>query len=112
MCDGRSADARDETMEPELKGYEGLRSANLYADPISVAEVYGYDAVGHAEWAVSKWERRCNEREKSLAEKGGWKGTQRTQSRKDALGIDAETRWKFMGWFERGVDHGGGESKL
>ena len=113
MSDGETADARDKTMEAELKGQESTRSANLYRDPLAVAAVYGYDVVGHAEWAVSDWERRRRIAEaKTLAEKGGWRERKGVGSEKDALGIDAETRWKYMGWFEKGVGDGSGGSKL
>lgn len=100
MLEGEEAEKRNATMEPELRGVpeEGrlLRSANLYGDPGCVAAVYGYDVVGHADWAVVEWVREnralCTQ---SLGQKGGWG---RTEGR-DELGIDGRERWKWMGWF-------------
>lgn len=63
LPDGPAQEARDRAMEPELggKGKEGLgkkgmliRSPNLYADPKTILEVYGYDAERHADEELYK----------------------------------------------------------
>jgi len=51
--DGPMQQARDKAMEPELRGEPMLRSPNLYSDPRTVLEVYGYDAEGHAEQEIA-----------------------------------------------------------
>ena len=55
LPEGEAQRARDEAMAPELRGEPVLRSPNLYADPTTVLEVYGYDAEAHAERAVEEW---------------------------------------------------------
>ncbi|CAK3960276.1 Salicylate hydroxylase [Lecanosticta acicola] len=49
LPDGPAAEARDKTMQPELSGQVPMKSANLYGDPTTVLECYGYDAEQHAE---------------------------------------------------------------
>jgi salicylate hydroxylase len=82
---GEEAAKRDAAMKHELDngGTVLTRSPNLYADPQTVREVYGYDAQTHAVKAVEK--------ETSVKEKmvdRGW--------RKD---IRKETWDDVMGWF-------------
>lgn len=55
LPDGPEQDARDKAMEPELEGRYTVRSSNLYGDPRTVLEVYGYDAEAHAEAALEKY---------------------------------------------------------
>jgi salicylate hydroxylase len=44
LPDGPAADARNKSMEPELRGETPIRSANLYSDPTTVLECYGKPA--------------------------------------------------------------------
>lgn len=53
LPDGPAQQARDRAMSPELKNEPLLRSPNLYGDPRTVLEVYGYDAEAHAEEEVA-----------------------------------------------------------
>ncbi|KAF2095983.1 FAD/NAD(P)-binding domain-containing protein [Rhizodiscina lignyota] len=104
MLDGEDADARDATMAPELTGAaergELLRSANLYGDPQCVAQVYGYNVIEHADWAVDDWTRRMRAvGQRALGERGGWG---KKDDGKDVLGIDGRENWKWMGWFAKG----------
>lgn len=55
LPDGPGQQARDEAMRPELEGKFLVRSSNLYDDPLTVWEVYGYDVEGHAVDAVEKF---------------------------------------------------------
>ena len=58
LPDGPLQRARDEAMAPEIEdgGRRYLvRSSNLYADPKTVLDVYGYDVEGHAEDAIEKY---------------------------------------------------------
>lgn len=55
LPDGPAADARDRTMRGELEGQIRMRSANLYGDPITVLECYGYDVEAHATDAIAAW---------------------------------------------------------
>lgn len=41
-------------MAPEPEGKYQVRSSNLYGDPQTVLEVYGYDVDIHAEEALSQ----------------------------------------------------------
>jgi hypothetical protein len=36
-------------LKPELRNAPAMRSPNLYSDPVTVLEVYGYDVEAHAE---------------------------------------------------------------
>ena len=56
--DGPEQEARDASMAPELRGEQLIRSPNLYGDPATVLEVYGYDVEAHAESAVAAYLRR------------------------------------------------------
>lgn len=55
LPDGPAQHARDESMAAELRGEVPIRSANLYGDPGSVLECYGYDAEVHADEAIAAW---------------------------------------------------------
>jgi len=63
LPDGPAQRRRDEAMRVELKGGPFLRSPNLYADPWTVLEVYGYDSEAHAEGAVGALLRRKRARQ-------------------------------------------------
>jgi len=52
LPDGPKQQARDAAMAPELEGKYQVRSSNLYGDPQTVLDVYGYDAEIHAEEAL------------------------------------------------------------
>ncbi|UKZ53518.1 hypothetical protein TrVGV298_007310 [Trichoderma virens] len=81
LPDGPQSRLRDMSMSTELEGKYFIRSSNLYGDPQTVLEVYGYDAEGHAEESLGRFLN------------GG----------KDA--VDADTgvllsmENKYMGWF-------------
>ncbi|OAP61681.1 salicylate hydroxylase [Fonsecaea erecta] len=55
LPNGPEQRARDAAMAPELEGKYYVRSSNLYGDPQTVLEVYGYDAEAHAETALHKY---------------------------------------------------------
>jgi salicylate hydroxylase len=55
LPDGPAADARDRSMRVELDGEVPIRSANLYGDPTTVLECYGYDAEAHADEEIATW---------------------------------------------------------
>lgn len=55
LPDGPEQQARDRAMAPELSGKYYVRSSNLYGDPQTVLEVYGYDAEKHADTALAKY---------------------------------------------------------
>lgn len=55
LPDGPEQEARDKLMKPELEGKYYVRSSNLYGDPQTVLEVYGYDVERHAETALEKY---------------------------------------------------------
>jgi salicylate hydroxylase len=55
LPDGPQQRARDAAMAPELEGKYYVRSSNLYGDPQTVLDVYGYDVEGHAETALTKY---------------------------------------------------------
>ncbi|KAG9251912.1 salicylate hydroxylase [Emericellopsis atlantica] len=55
LPDGPEQQARDKAMEAELQGKYYVRSSNLYGDPQTVLEVYGYDAEVHADTAVATY---------------------------------------------------------
>ena len=52
LPDGPEQEARDKAMKSELEGRYHVRSSNLYGDPRTVLEIYGYDVEGHAESAL------------------------------------------------------------
>ncbi|KAJ5628384.1 Salicylate hydroxylase [Penicillium lividum] len=55
LPDGPLQQGRDAAMAPELEGTYFVRSSNLYGDPQTVLDVYGYDVQGHAEDAIRKF---------------------------------------------------------
>jgi salicylate hydroxylase len=55
LPDGPEQQARDAAMAPELEGKYFIKSSNLYGDPQTVLDVYGYDVEAHAEVAVAKY---------------------------------------------------------
>lgn len=58
MLGDAEAANRDAAMRREIDGTGALtRSSNLYNDPTTVLEVYGYDAHAHATRMVSEWHR-------------------------------------------------------
>ena len=52
LPEGQAARNRDKATEVELSGEQPMRSPNLYADPATVLDVYGYDARARADEAV------------------------------------------------------------
>lgn len=79
--DGPAQRARDATMTPELEGKYLLRSANLYGDPQTVLDVYGYDAEAHADAALAKY---LNKGKKPAH---------------PVTGVTPEFQEKYMDWF-------------
>jgi salicylate hydroxylase len=61
LPDGPEQVARDKAMAPELEGKYYVRSSNLYGDPQTVLDIYGYDAEEHAETALAKFLGRGRE---------------------------------------------------
>ncbi|KAK5144085.1 hypothetical protein LTR04_001681, partial [Oleoguttula sp. CCFEE 6159] len=55
LLDGPAQEARDRAMMKELDGEQLLRSPNLYADPATVLDVYGYNAEAHADDELVKF---------------------------------------------------------
>lgn len=55
LPDGPEQRARDKAMEPELSGKYLVRSSNLYGDPQTVLDVYGYDVESHADTALATY---------------------------------------------------------
>ncbi|KAL1898850.1 hypothetical protein Sste5346_003260 [Sporothrix stenoceras] len=53
LPDGPAQQARDAVMAPELQGQYYVKSSNLYGDPKTVLDVYGYDAEQHADTALA-----------------------------------------------------------
>jgi len=53
LPDGAAQQARDRAMAVELKGEVPMRSPNLYGDPTTVLECYGYDAEKHADEEIA-----------------------------------------------------------
>lgn len=51
--DGPATEARDKAMAVELRGETPTRSPNLYGDPTTVLECYGYDAEKHADEEIA-----------------------------------------------------------
>jgi salicylate hydroxylase len=75
LPDGPAQQARDAAMAPELEGKYYVRSSNLYGDPQTVLEVYGY-----AETALAKYLNKGKEPA-------------------DEEGITVSLRRKYMDWF-------------
>ena len=55
LPDGPAQEARDKSMACELNGEVPIHSANLYGDPSTVLECYGYDAEAHADEEIATW---------------------------------------------------------
>lgn len=81
LPDGPLQQGRDKAMAPELQGKYFVRSSNLYGDPQTVLDVYGYDVEGHANDAVQKY---CN---------GG------NEYAHPVTGITPGMQRKYMDWF-------------
>lgn len=81
LPDGPQQRSRDAAMAEELEGKYFVRSSNLYDDPQTVLEVYGYDAEAHADEALA---RHMN----------GGKDTAHAQT-----GVVPAVSDKYMGWF-------------
>lgn len=81
LPDGPAQRARDAAMEAELRGEPVVRSSNLYSDPATVLEVYGYDAEAHADREIAAFHNR------------------QIQPRDERTGITAEQAEKYMNWF-------------
>lgn len=88
LPDGPEQQARDKSMELELQGKYFVRSANLYGDPQTVLEVYGYDAEEHAETALATYLNHG--REPLLPE----------------TGVARSFQNKYMDWFREASGHG------
>ena len=78
--DGPAQEARDACMAPELRGEQLIRSPNLYGDPATVLEVYGYDVEAHAESAITAY-------------------LQRRESADPKTGVTKPLENKYMNWF-------------
>ena len=78
--DGPEQEARDACMAPELRGEQLIRSPNLYGDPATVLEVYGYDVEAHAESAIAAY-------------------LQRRESADPKTGVTKPLENKYMNWF-------------
>jgi salicylate hydroxylase len=81
LPDGPQSRQRDAAMATEMEGKYFIRSSNLYGDPQTVLEVYGYDAESHAEEAVSR-------------ELNGGK-----EAADPETGVQRSVENKYMGWF-------------
>ena len=84
LPDGPEQQARDAAMLPELNRQPFMRSPNLYGDPATVLEVYGYDAEAHAESAFVRY-------------------LQRREPAHPQTGITKSMEDKYMNWFRPGV---------
>ena len=80
--DGPEQEARDASMAPELGGEQFIRSPNLYGDPATVLEVYGYDVEAHAESAITAY-------------------LQRREAADPKTGVTKPLENKYMNWFIR-----------
>lgn len=58
--EGPGTEARDKAMEPELRGETPMRSPNLYSDPTTVLECYGYDCEKHAQEEITTFLNQGN----------------------------------------------------
>lgn len=81
LPDGLQSRQRDAAMATEMEGKYFIRSSNLYGDPQTVLEIYGYDVEGHADEALS---RVLNEGKDAVDPK---------------TGVQRTTENKYMGWF-------------
>jgi len=80
LPDGPEQQARDAAMSTELTGQPFLRFPNLYGDPATVLEVYGYDVEAHAENAIAKY-------------------VQHREPADSQTGISKQLEDKYMNWF-------------
>ena len=87
LPDGPEQRARDATMAAELRGEYYVRSANLYGDPQTVLEIYGYDVEEHAEAALGKY---LNGGREVVCPK---------------TGTDLALKDKYMGWFKQATSN-------
>lgn len=53
LPNGPAQQARDAVIAPELQGQYYVKSSNLYGDPKTVLDVYGYDAEQHADTTLT-----------------------------------------------------------
>lgn len=81
LPDGPEQQARDLSMAPELEGNYYVRSANLYGDPQTVLDVYGYDVEAHADAAVATFLNKGKEPAHPVT------------------GVTPEMQGKYMDWF-------------
>lgn len=58
LPEGPAQQARDKQMEVELNGEVPMKSPNLYGDPQTVLECYGYDAEADADEHIRAWQNR------------------------------------------------------
>ena len=80
LPDGPEQQARDEAMSPELKGEQFIRSSNLYGDPATVLEIYGYDVEEHARTAIARF-------------------LQKREPSHPKTGVTKQMEDKYMNWF-------------
>ncbi|KXL44449.1 hypothetical protein M433DRAFT_135128 [Acidomyces richmondensis BFW] len=90
LPDGPEQRARDQAMAAELDGKYYIRSSNLYGDPQTVLEIYGYDVEAHADSAIEKYLN------------GG------VETCHPDTKITPSMQQKYMGWF---LSSNGSESK-
>ena len=81
LPDGRAQQARDAALEPELRGEPLMRSPNLYSDPTTVLEVYGYNAEADADEKIAAFLNSGH------------------KSRDQRTGVTAAQAEKYMNWF-------------
>lgn len=81
LPDGPEQVARDKAMAPELSSKYYVRSSNLYGDPQTVLDVYGYDVEHHAETALDSYIN------------GG------REPYDQQTGVTSSSQKKYMGWF-------------
>lgn len=81
LPEGAAQRARDAAMRPELEGKYYVRSSNLYGDPKTVLEVYGYDAEAHADAVL-----------------GAYLNSGREEC--DATGIAKSFEDQYLNWFQ------------
>ena len=81
LPEGAAQQARDKALERELQGELLLRTPNLFGDPATVLEVFGYDAEAHAERAIEESYRN-----------GIWR-------KDEGIGIEAPVAEKYLNWF-------------
>ncbi|OCL14438.1 FAD/NAD(P)-binding domain-containing protein [Glonium stellatum] len=80
LPEGQAAINRDKAMEVELKGEQPMRTPNLYVDPTTVLEVYGYDAEADADEAIRSF-------------------LEQHESKDESTGITKKEADKILNWF-------------